>query len=251
MRPLRNHSNSNKMKTIQKLSILFLAAAVTITTSGYAGNSDKTENRNVKNFSEIKVSTGIDLYITMGNTEEVKVVADDDIIDDLITEVKGDVLHIYMKRNNNWFNWGNMNETRKAYVTVKELTAVDASSGSDVKSENTLDGESITIDASSGSDVELDLVYKNIKLDTSSGSDAKISGKAKRLEASASSGSDIDAKALETSICYVSVSSGSDAVVNVTDELHADASSGGDVVYYGNPKTRDTDESSGGDVSQR
>lgn len=241
----------NKMKTIQKLTIFILVAVVGINTSVYAGNNDKTEIRDVKNFSEIKVSTGIDLYITMGAGEEVKIVAGDDIIDKIITEVKGDVLHIYMKRGNNWFNRENMNETREAYVMVKELKAIDASSGSDVKSENTLQGESLMVDASSGSDVELDLVYKDVSLGTSSGSDAKISGKAKRFKASASSGSDINARGLETSICYVSVSSGSDATVNVTDELHADASSGGDVIYYGNPKIKDTDESSGGDISQR
>lgn len=239
------------MKTIQKLAILFLISIVGINSSVYAGNRDKTENRNVKNFSEIKVSTGIDLYISMGNSEEVKVVADDDIIDEIITEVRGDVLHIYTKRNNNWFNWGKLNQTKKAYVTVKELNGIDASSGSDVKSENTLKGESIDLDASSGSDIDLDLIYKNIKLDTSSGSDAKLSGKAKTFEAEASSGSDISARELETAICRVRVSSGSDATVHVTDELYAKASSGGDVRYYGNPSIKDTDESSGGDVSQR
>ncbi len=251
MRPLRNHTNSIMMKTIQKLSILILLTIFGVNTAVYAGNKDKTENREVKNFKEIKVSTGIDLYITMGNTEEVKVVADDDIIDKLITEVKGDVLHIYMKQNNNWFNWGKINQTKKAYVTVKELNAIDASSGSDVKSENTLEGQVINIEASSGSDVDLDLVYKNIKLDTSSGSDAKLNGRAKTFEAEASSGSDISARGLEASICRVRVSSGSDATVNVTDELYAKASSGADVYYYGNPKVKDTDESSGGDVSQR
>ena len=239
------------MKTIRKFAILILIVSVGVNSAVYAGNRDKTENRNVKNFSEIKVSTGIDLYITMGNSEGVKVVADDDIIDDLITEVKGDVLHIYMKRKSSFFNWGKMNETKKAYVAVKELNGIDASSGSDVKSENTLKGESINIEASSGSDVDLDLVYKNIKLDTSSGSDAKLTGKAKTFEAEASSGSDISARGLESAICRVRVSSGSDATVNVTNELYAKASSGGDVRYYGNPKIKDTDESSGGDVSQR
>ena len=42
-----------------------------------AGN--ETQNRNVKGFNAINVSTGIDLYLTMGNEESVKIVADDDI----------------------------------------------------------------------------------------------------------------------------------------------------------------------------
>jgi len=36
--------------------------------------------------------------------------------------------------------------------------------------------------------------------------------------------------------------------VNVSEELYANASSGGDVKYSGNPKKKDIHESSGGDV---
>ena len=238
------------MKTVKLLFTLVLSL---ITFIGMAanGNSDKTEIRNVSSFNGIKVSTGIDLYITMGTVEEVKIVAEDDIIDNLITEVKDGTLRIYMKQSNNWFNWNSGNQTRKAYVTVKELQKIDASSGSGVQSENMLKGENLEVKASSGSDVTLDIYYKSFSLDTSSGSDAKISGKTKNFKAEASSGSDINAQDLESSICRVSVSSGSDASVDVTDELYAKASSGADVRYYGNPQVKDIDESSGGDVSHK
>ncbi len=236
------------MRKLKTLFILILVAAIGIN-STYAGNSDETEIRKVKNFNAIKVSAGIDLYITMGETEEVKIVADDDIIDKLITEVKDGTLRIYMK-DNNWFNWS-VRGSRKAYVTVKELVAISASSGSDVKSENTLKGESLKVKASSGSDVEIDIFYKNFLLDTSSGSDAKVSGKVKTFKAEASSGSDIKARNLESTICKVRASSGSDITVSVSGELYAKASSGADIRYYGNPDIRDIDESSGGDIKQK
>ena len=234
------------MKTGKLLLTYFFTCMVFWTV---AKGADKTEERNVGSFKGIKVSSGIDLFITMGETEKVTIVADDDIIDEIKTEVKGDVLSIYIKQNN-WFNWSG-NHTRKAYVTVKELREIDASAGSDVKSENTLKGEDLKINTSSGSDVEVDVYYKNILLNSSSGSDSKITGKAKTLEAVSSSGSDIDAGGLESKICKVTVSSGADATVNVTDELYANASSGGDVKYYGNPAVVDSNESSGGDVSKK
>ncbi|WP_340111692.1 head GIN domain-containing protein [Maribellus mangrovi] len=234
---------------MRKLKAIFLIAMITISIPVLAGNSDKTENRNLSGFNAIDVSTGIDLYISMGSSEAVKVVADDDVIDDLKTEVRNGTLHIYTKRNN-WLNWGD-NKTRKVYVTVTKLEGIDASSGSDVESENTLDGEKLDISASSGSDIELDVHYKNLSLDTSSGSDAELRGKVKYLKLSASSGSDIDAAELESQYCKVSASSGSDISLTVTDELEANASSGADIVYHGNPQMRDIDESSGGDVRGR
>lgn len=249
---MQRHSIVNKqkynMKTFKSLIILTLVAVLGIGTC-FAGNNEKTQTRKVDGYNAIKVSTGIDLYLTMGTEEEVKIIADDEIIDDIKTEVKDGTLHIYMKQNN-WFNWGG-NKTRKAYVTINELIKLQASSGSDVKTENTLKGESLEVKASSGSDVTLDVYYKNLSVDTSSGSDAKLSGKTKTFTAEASSGSDIKAHNLEAKICKLKASSGSDITVTVTDELYAKASSGADIRYSGNPGTRDTDESSGGDVRQK
>lgn len=235
------------MKTLKTMLLLIMIA---FTGVGTVLASNETQNRNVKDFNAIKVSTGIDLYLSMGNEESVKIVADDEIIDDIKTEVKDGTLHIYMKQRNNWFNW-NINKTRKAYVSVKELVALNASSGSDVETENTLEGDELEVKASSGSDVKLSLNVKKFSIDTSSGSDAKLSGKVKYLTAEASSGSDINASDLESVFCQAKASSGSDISLTVTEEIQARASSGGDIVYYGNPKSKDVNESSGGDVRQR
>lgn len=225
--------------------LLVLAANI----PALAFTAEKSETRNVSDFNAIKVSAGIDLYLKMGDTEEVTVVADDDIIEKIITEVKDGTLKIYMKQNNGWNNWNR--KSRKVYVRVKELNQLHASSGSDVKSDNTLTGETLDVKTSSGSDVNIDIHYKNFSVDASSGSDARISGKTKNLEAEASSGSDIKAQDLESVNCKVRVSSGSDATVTVTEDLYAKASSGGDVRYYGNPQIKDINESSGGDVTQK
>ena len=238
------------MKNFKKLGVLLIVLVLGANLPANAFNSEKTEVRDVQDFNAIKVSAGIDLYLKMGDVEEVKVVAEDDIIDKVITEVKDGTLKIYMKQNNGWNNWRNV-KTRKVYVRVNELVKLHASSGSSVQSDNTLSGEMLEVKASSGSDVNLDIHYKNFSVDTSSGSDARISGKTKNLEAEASSGSDIKAQELESVICKVRVSSGSDAIVSVSEELYAKASSGGDVRYYGNPQIKDIDESSGGDVTQK
>jgi hypothetical protein len=66
--------------------ILFSLFVFTLLTASTVAFAEKTEIRNVgKSFNGIDVSSGIDLYIKMGETEEVKIVADDDIIDKIIT----------------------------------------------------------------------------------------------------------------------------------------------------------------------
>lgn len=240
------------MKTKKRIIFFFLMVLTAAFTAVQAGNNQKTETRTVNSFNAIDVSAGVDLYLKMGTTEEVKVVADDDVIDEIVTEVKNGTLHIYMKKQKlfNFFNFGSTS-ARKVYVTVATLKRIHASSGSDVRSENTLQGDILEISSSSGADVALDVVYKNVSLDASSGADIKISGKAKTVRASASSGSDINARNLEAVVVHASASSGADIAVHATDEIYANASSGGDVSYYGNPSVKDIEESSGGDVSKR
>jgi hypothetical protein len=96
--------------------------------------------------------------------------------------------------------------------------------------------------------VKLELEANEVVVESSSGSDIFLKGKVSVLEAHASSGSDIDASELQSRKCNASVSSGSDIKVYVTEELDANASSGGDITYSGNPKAKDINESSGGDV---
>lgn len=237
------------MKTFKNLFLITLLAVISIG-NAFASDNDRTENRKVESFNAIKVSTGIDLYLSMGNTEAVKVVADEDIIKDLKTKVKNGTLHIYIKQNN-WINWGTGNKTCKAYVSVTELVNLQASSGSDVYCKNTLKGEKLDVSASSSSDVTLDVIYKNLSIDASSSSDVKVKGKVKYLDVEASSSADVKAHDLESVICHARASSAADITVNVSDELYAKASSGADIKYYGKPQICDTDESSGGDVRQK
>lgn len=229
------------------LKLVILSILISTGISSFSSTVDDTQIRKTGSFHAVKVSTGIDLYLQLGNSEEVIVEANEDIIDDLITETDNGVLKIYMKKNLNW-NW---NKTRKVYVTAKDLDLIDASSGSDVESKGTLQCQTLKIDASSGSDIDLDLNVNELFVKISSGSDAELKGVANYLKASSSSGSDLDAVELKTKVCEVSASSGSDVNVFVTESIKADASSGGDIRYSGNPAQKEIDESSGGDVCKR
>ena len=92
------------MKTLIKLTT-FLLLLVTTTScfmdglTGIKGNGEVvSEDRTISaNFSEIKVSQGIEVYVTQGNSTELKVEADENIIDILRTEVKNNELKIYFE----------------------------------------------------------------------------------------------------------------------------------------------------------
>lgn len=235
------------MRTIKLFTVIIFCAVLFQSAAVQAGNR---QTRKVEGFHGVSVSTGIDLYLTQKNAEEVIVEADSEDIDKIITKVEGGILKIYVKEKS-WFNINWDNNPRKVFVSFVNLDKIEASAGSDVVSQSVLKLDRLNMNASSGSDIKLELEANELSVSSSSGSDITLKGKATKIQADASSGSDINASELKTKICNASVSSGSDIRVNVTDELDANASSGGDITYYGNPAQKDINESSGGDVHGR
>lgn len=65
----------------------------------------------------------------------------------------------------------------------------------------------------------------------------------------ASGGSDVDLSDLEVTSMIVSVSGGSDATVNVTDQIEGSASGGADLTILGDPATQRVEVSGGSEVS--
>lgn len=232
------------MKAIKLFSILLLVAACL-----QVAASDR-QTRKINGFHAISVTSGIDLYLTQKNDEEVTVEAETEDLDKIITEVEGGMLHIYIKEKS-WLNLNWNSKPRKVYVSFKTLDKLDASAGSDVVAVSPIKVDNIRIDASSGSDVKLEVSASEMRVSSSSGSDITLKGSTNKLEVDASSGSDINAGELTSKDCDASVSSGSDIKVIATETLKANASSGGDISYSGNPKTKDINKSSGGDVHGR
>jgi hypothetical protein len=241
------------MKTNQLFSMAFISLSLFIGTAADAAlKSDGRQNRSVAEFHGISVSSGIDLYLTQKNVQEVRVEAEEEDLENLITEVEGGILRIYMKEKSwSWFNLGWSHSPRKVYVSFKTLDKLEASAGSDVVSQSALNLNNIELNASSGSDVKLELNADQVDADASSGSDIKLNGKANYLQANASSAGDIDAVDFQTKRCNASASSGSDIRVYAIEQLDANASSGADIAYRGNPTRKNINESSGGDVHNR
>lgn len=239
------------MKTTKLFSITLFCSLLSLSAivqASQSGNSRQT--RKVEAFHGISVSSGIELFLTQKDQQEVRVEADDEDMENLVTKVEDGILKIYMK-NNSWFNMDWSSTSRKVYVSFKNLDWLQASAGSDVVSQGVLNLDKLDVNASSGSDIELELNASEVSAESSSGSDISLKGKGLSIRANASSGSEINAGDFQAKRCHADVSSGSDIRVYVTEELDANASSGGDIGYAGNPAHKDINESSGGDVHSR
>lgn len=238
------------MKTI-KFILLILIITVTSCVSGQfrpkvTGNGKVvTTERNAGHFDVLKVSSGIDVYLTQGNEESISLEADENLHDYIKTEISGNTLRIYSDAN-----------IRKArakivHVTMKDIKKITASSAGDVYGKSPIKTEELSLSTSSAGDIQLEIEVKNVSCDISSAGDITLKGTANNLEANLSSAGDLKAYELTVKTADVSTSSAGDAKITVTEKLIANTSSAGDIYFKGDPPVVDGHTSSAGGIHRK
>ncbi|MBV7267836.1 head GIN domain-containing protein [Winogradskyella luteola] len=227
------------------LSILMLSCNFPLG-AGIDGNRDVvTVDRSISSdFESIKVSQGLDLYITQGNEVTLNVEADENLHELIMTEVENGTLTIYTTENIR------RAASRKINLSITDISAIKATSGSDVFSTNTIEVDDLELNTTSGADMKLDVKTKTLNAHSTSGSDIRLSGTTTLLIAEATSGSDIKASNLKAETSKVKATSGADISVNTSKELTARATSGADIRYSGSPEKVDKSDSSSGSVRE-
>jgi len=215
--------------------------------SGVDGNGKVTiEDRTVTEpFSSIRATEGLDVYLTQATNSKITVEADENLQELILVEVNDDVLKIHTKKNIG------RSESKKVLVHFKDISSITGTSGSNVKSTNTINAKHLHVRGSSGSNLTLDVGTEVLECSTSSGCNLKLSGNTIKLITDASSGSDIEAENLNAESTNAQASSGANISVNTSDALVAKASSGGNISYYGNPKSVEKSDGVSGNISKR
>jgi hypothetical protein len=206
------------------------------------GNVVKSE-RQIGSFESISASAGIDVILIQDSVVKVVVEADENLQDNIKTEVSNGELKISPEK------WIRKSKMKTVYVTFKSIHSFEASSGSDVKSKSALKLSSLDLSATSGAKIDLSLVVNDLTIEGSSGGDIDLSGSVENLSVDGSSGVNIKASDLQSKTCNAGASSGATIKIYVSEKIIAKASSGGNISVAGNPKEKNIEKSSGGDVS--
>jgi hypothetical protein len=234
----------------QKLPVLsaFFAILFTLSSCVFIGPSINgngnvvEETRKVKDFNEIEVSRGMNVYISKGEFSKIVVKADENLLDAIETKTEGDVLKITATKNIRKAS------SKKVFITTPNLEKIEASSGSNVFSETVLEFKDLKISGSSGSNITLEIYSEFSEFSASSGSNIKLKGKTNSFKGKASSGSNIKAEMLSSEYCDAKASSGANIWITAKDNFSGDVSSGANIYLFGNPKSTNIEKSSGGNI---
>jgi len=226
--------------------VLFVFPSCIFLGPSLKGNGNVVEEtRKTGEFDKIKVSRGMNVYISQGEKTKVVVKADENLLDAIEIRVEGNTLKVTSNQNIR------KAKSKKVFVTTPNISKIRSTAGSNVYSETVIKSKNLDLSSSAGSNMKLEVNTEIIEVSTSAGSNIKLEGRTITFNGKASSGSNLKAEELNTKDCTASVNSGANLWITVKDNFSGHASSGGNLFYLGNPKTTDIEKSSGGNVIKK
>lgn len=225
-----------------KINTKMAGLAVVSCFTAFALNAQQT--RTVGDFNGIKAGDSFTIVLQQSETNSVKVDAPDNVQSQIKTEVKDGILNISSE--------GIIKSDKDATITIgiKSLSSLDVSGSADLKSENMLTVDKLNIESSGAGDIHLDLKANEIKATISGAGDVTLKGTAQLLDAGVSGAGDLKASGLEADKVKAKVSGAGDAKVFAKQNLDADVSGAGSIIYKGNPIDRNVNISGAGSVRE-
>lgn len=232
------------------LTLLFTTVCCTAFAQQNIINDANAEVRNVDSFSGIKVSGGIDVYLSQSSDYALAVSAvDTKYRDNLRAEVRNGILTIWYDSDK--MGWPRGDKKLRAYISFKSLESLEASGACDFKINGTIEVNTLSLKLSGASDIDGSVKLNNMTMDLSGASTVKINGSVQNLKLNASGASDIKSYDLVTENCIAVISGASDIRITVNNSITASASGASSLHYRGNPEKKDVATSGASSISQR
>jgi hypothetical protein len=176
-----------------------------------------TKNISVKSFNNLKASGVFELHLVQGETESVKVEADENLHALFIIKNEGNDLVIEMDKKKN-LNLKSKNRL-KVYVNFKNLQSINLSTVGNVKSDKLMRFNDLTLQCNSVGNIDLRLNANTLKINNNSVGNVSLSGEAKTAVIKSSGVGSLEANGLIVQDMDIENSGVGSAEVNVVREL--------------------------------
>ena len=194
----------------------------------------QTQTRNVSGFNSVLFAGLGDVTIVQGQTEGLKIEAESNIMQLIITTVQNGQLYIGFERQN-WQDIVRPTKSIKFTLSVKNLNAIEIS-GVGSLSADSLNAEDLMIKVGGAGGVTIkDLQASSLTAIMSGAGNVDISGKVNSLNATLSGVGNFSCGNLQASTAKVNVTGAGGAKVWASDSLSVTITGAGSVSYYGSP----------------
>jgi hypothetical protein len=198
---------------------------------GIKGNGNIVQQgRDLSGFSKIEILGSADVIIRQDNQTTVEVHADENLMDNLITEVKNDRLVIRTE--------GSIRSYKKfeVHVTMVRLDGVSIAGSGDVRSAGTISGSDLDISINGSGDVDMELDYKNLSTSINGSGDVNVSGVTGDFDLAVMGSGDFSATDLRLDNCTIKVmGSGDVKLFGKAVSVNVEVAASGDINLHNLP----------------
>jgi len=210
----------------------------------------KEEIREVTAFSKIALRISAKVHLEQGDNQSIRIVADSETLEQIITEVKDRTLNIRFPNTNIFKRW----EPGKIeiFITVPGIDALNISGSGDIISEK-INSRILDLVVSGSGNINIEqLTSEQVSASVSGSGNIKIKegGIAEELKGRISGSGNIDASGFEAKNVDVQTSGSGNCSVISNGSIKARISGSGSVYYSGNPAI-DSSISGSGKVKKR
>jgi Putative auto-transporter adhesin, head GIN domain len=199
--------------------LLLLVPAVALAGCGLEDDGPPaTQTRDLAAFTSLDNPGSVDVRLTVGEPQRVRVLAGKKVIDDVRTDVRDGTLHVVFDHD----GWGGDDVVVEA--SVERLDSVIADGSGDIEATG-IDADEFELHSGGSSDVALSGRAGRLLLDVDGSGDADVSGlKAREARVTVDGSGDVDVRA---------------------DRLDVRLDGSGDVRYHGSPVLKQSVDGSG------
>lgn len=231
-----------------KKNLFTFVGAVAFIAATLPALAQTEQTRQVSGFKAISTSGSFNIHVKIDGTETVKIVADDDIINDITAVVEGGKLNIgYSKRQ-----WTFKNHKVDIYVTARSLSSLSSSGSGNMELNGNLTGNTELRSSGSGhikADVNGNTLQASVsgsgnitsainagEITASVSGSGKINleGKVTKANVKVSGSGKINADGLKTDATDVSISGSGHVNISAEKTISGSVSGSGGVTYTGN-----------------
>ena len=203
------------------------------------------DKRDVSPFDKISCYSGFVVELVKSDEYFVEVETYENLQDMVVVDIKDDLIEIKTQSRISL----DSSDPVKIKVGCSEITKIKVADAVDLTFNDDVVGDSLSIKANSGAEVDGNATLEFISLDVSSAANIDIDGSANNAVIECTSAASIDGESFKVKEVNAIVTSAGSVEMNVLDRLVANATSGGDFKYSGEPRTS-INANSGGTISK-
>lgn len=215
-----------------------------------SGKPKDDENRSVKGFHAIHSGGNFHVFVTIGNTESLKLVGDAELLSKTETIVENGTLKIRSKKDLNKLFSVFDGPPVKVYIQAKQLNDIQQSGSGNIQVTNPINSPELKIKVSGSGTVDFGTKAESLAVAISGSGKVNAKGTTNKNDIHISGSGRLNATDLQAAVSSIRISGSGNADINTSKEINAAISGSGKVRYKGNVQKVNTKISGSGKVSR-